>query len=194
MRLFVCTWLCPDNQALYGDLIANLVASSRGALRAIPKDSAHITYAFLARVQDRALDGIVDAVRDVAARHVPIAIQLGPLSILYARAEARLVYAPIVHGAHTLAELGSDIVAALERRLPGTEIGGSHSPHVTLGRFRKHTRRGEARATSLALERGAVGSQHRADEIAEIQIVSSELTATGPEYVTQYRASLDRRG
>jgi len=176
MRLFVCTWLDPDNQAFYGRHMADLVAAGGGVLRAVPKDSAHVTYAFLARADDSVVDEIVRGVSDVAACHTSIAIRLGPPSILFARAEARLVYAPIVRGADALAHLGSDIV----------------TEHVTLARFRKHTRRGVARAASEALERSAVGASERVDRIAEIDIVSSELAAAGPRYVTLFRIPFDR--
>lgn len=194
MRLFVCTWLGADNQRFYADLVADLIASSGGLLHAIPQASAHITYAFLARVDDRELGAIADAVRGVASRHGPIAIQLGPPSILYARAEARLVYTPITHGAETIAQLGHDIVKELDRRLTDVEPSGSRAPHVTLARFRKHTRRGTARVASVALERSGWGSEARADQIAEIQIVSSELTAAAPRYVTLFRATMTDGG
>jgi 2'-5' RNA ligase len=190
IRLFVCSWLDPDNQAFYGRHMADLVASSGGVLRAIPRDSAHLTYAFLARADDGSLDEIVRVVGGVAARHAPIAIRLGPPSILFARAEARLVYAPIVRGADALAHLGSDIVTELQQRLPDVDISGNRAPHVTLARFRKHTHRGAARTASEALKRSAVASTERTDRIAEIHIVSSELTATAPRYVSLCHVSL----
>lgn len=192
MRLFVCTWLCQDNQAFYAQRIADLIASSSGTLRAIPNGSAHITHAFLGRADDRVLAEVVAVVRDVAPRHVPIAIRLGPPSILYARAEARLVYTPIVDGVEALAHLRSTVVGELQRRLPDVEVSSSHSPHVTLARFRKHTRRGSARPVSDALE--LAGSEEREDQIAAMQVVSSELTAAAPRYVTLFRVSLDRQG
>jgi 2'-5' RNA ligase len=72
------------------------------------------------------------------------------------------------------------------------EVSGSHSPHVTLARFRKHTRRGSARPVSDALRQTAV-SEERPDRIAEIQVVSSELTTSAPRYVTLCSMPLGRR-
>lgn len=191
MRLFACTFLSPANQAFYGRQIADSIEASGGMLRGIPEDSAHITYAFLQRADDRALREAVAAVTAVGSSRKPIAIRLGAPSILFARADARLVYVSIVHGAEALAQLGSDIAGALQRRLPDLDVSGSQAPHVTLARFRKHTRRSSARAVADALRLSAVGATERADQVDEIHVVSSELTVTGPRYVSLFRMSLD---
>jgi 2'-5' RNA ligase len=190
LRLFVCTWLDAANQAFFGRQVADLVATSRGTLRAVPRDSAHITYSFLGHVDDGALLHIVEVVRAVTARQPPFAIELGPPSILYARTDARLVHAPIVTAGETVATLTAAIATALQQRLPDVEISGSHSPHVTLARFRKGTHRRSARRMEDAISRSDLASARRPDEVREVQVVSSALTAAGPRYITLDRAAL----
>jgi 2'-5' RNA ligase len=192
MRLFVCTWLGPDNQAFYERRMDQLIDSSRGALRPIPKDSAHITYAFVAQVDDGALETIVNTLAAVSARHAPIEIIFGPPAILFAGVEARLVLAPITDGADAVTTLASGIVDELLRALPAVEISGSKSAHVTLARFRKHTRRGAVRGLSKRLAEGAPGDPPRTDRIAALHLVSSELMPTGPRYTTLSSVPLGR--
>ncbi len=182
MRLFVCTFLSSEHQTFYGRQMGDLIESSGGILRAIPKDSAHITYAFLPRIDDRVLDETVKAVTTTASRHDSVAIRLGPPAILYARAEARLVYASIVQGAEALAQLGSDIVGTLQASLSDIDVSGSQAPHVTLARFRKHTHRRSASSVSDALRLPAPRATEREDRATMVQIVSSELISSGPRY------------
>ncbi len=183
MRLFVCTHLAPENQAFYGRQMADLVRSSSGLLRQVPTNSFHITYAFLQPADHQVVAAIVDAVTAAAATHRPVAIRLAPPAILHARGEARLVCASIIDGGRDLSRLSADIVNEVERRLPDVMVSGSRSPHVTLARFRKHTRRQPASAVARKLRENA-GLAERADLVGTVQVVSSELTSAAPRYDT----------
>ena len=63
-------------------------------------------------------------------------------------------------------------------------------PHVTLARFRKQTLRRAALPLLDTLTRNRIGDVVRHDRIAEIQIVASELTPSGPRYDVKARAAL----
>jgi 2'-5' RNA ligase len=190
MRLFVCSFLGDDAQEFYRRHFAEPIAASGGLLRSIPPRSAHITYAFMGDVPDASLASIADTVATVAARHDAIALRLGPPEIQYARAEARLVYAPLIEGAAAITALTSDIAGELTRVAGLGRVDGSKSPHVTLARFRKQTHRRAALPLLDALTRSRVGDVVRYDRIAEVQIIASELTPAGPRYDVKARASL----
>jgi 2'-5' RNA ligase len=190
MRLFVCSFLGDDAQEFYRRHFAEPIAESGGLLRSIPARSAHITYAFMGDVADASLAPIAEAVATAAARHDTIAVRLGPPAIQYARAEARLVYAPLIEGAAAISNLTADVAREL-RRVAGLErVDGSKSPHVTLARFRKQTLRRAALPLLDTLTRNRIGDVVRHDRIAEIQIVASELTPAGPRYDVKARAAL----
>jgi len=191
VRLFVCSLLGDDAQELYRRHFAETIAASGGLLRSIPPRSAHITYAFLGDVPDAALAAIADAVGVVAARHDAIAITLGPPDIQFARAEARLVYAPVIEGAAAISSLTTDIARECERAAGLGRVDGSKSPHVTLARFRKQTHRRAALPLLDTLTRTRAGDLivcH--DRIAEVQVVASELTPAGPRYDVKARLPL----
>lgn len=190
MRLFVCSFLGDDAQEFYRRHFAEPIAASDGLLRSIPPRSAHVTYAFMGDVPDPSLATIVDAVASVAARHAVIAIRLGPPEVQYARAEARLVYAPLIEGAAAISKLTSDIAGELTRVAGLGRVDGSKSPHVTLARFRKQTHRRAAFPLLDTLTRNRIGDVVRDDRIAEVQIVASELTPAGPRYDVKARVAL----
>jgi 2'-5' RNA ligase len=190
MRLFVCSLLGDDTQDFYRRHFAEPIAASRGLLRSIPPRSAHITYAFMGDVPDTSLPLIADAVGAVAARHEAIAIRLGAPEIQLARAEARLVYAPLIEGATAISNLTAEIAGELTRVAGLGRVDGSKSPHVTLARFRKQTHRREALPLLDTLTRNRVGDVVRDDRIAEVQVVASELTPSGPRYDVKARLPL----
>jgi RNA 2',3'-cyclic 3'-phosphodiesterase len=190
MRLFVCSFLGDDAQEFYRRHFAEPIAASGGLLRSIPPGSAHITHVFMGDVPDASLASIADAVATVAGRHDAIVIRLGAPEIQYARAEARLVYAPLIEGAAAISKLTGDIAGELTRVVGLGRVDGSRSPHVTLARFRKQTHRRSALPLLDTLTRNRVGDVVLVDRIAEVQIAASELTPAGPRYDVKARLAL----
>jgi 2'-5' RNA ligase len=190
MRLFVCSFLGDDAQEFYRRHFVEAIAASGGVLRSIPPGSAHVTYAFMGHVSAASLSPMADVLAAVAARQEAIAIRLGPPAIQYARAEARLVYAPVIEGAAAISNLTADVVRACERVAGVGRVDGSRSPHVTLARFRKQTHRRAALPLIDMLTRNRIGDVIRHDRIAELQVVASELTSAGPRYDVKGRLTL----
>jgi 2'-5' RNA ligase len=190
MRLFICTLLSTENQAFYGHHVNDLVARSGGVLRAIPGSSAHLTYAFLGKTDERELDRVLQAVRASGDRCGSIRIRLGAPSVLYARATPRLVCASVIDGQVQLQHLATEVVAELEHRCPNVGVDRSRSLHVTLARFRSHTTRAAARAISGALAGDALATTTRDDWVTRVQVVSSDLTPGGPVYTVNAEIAL----
>jgi 2'-5' RNA ligase len=182
MRLFICTLLSPENQAFYGHHVTDLVARSGGVLRAIPRSSAHLTYAFLGKTDERELDHVLQAVGASADRYGSIRIRLGAPSVLYARATPRLVCASVIDGEVQLQHLATEVAAELERRCPNVVVDRSRSLHLTLARFRNGTTRAAARAISGVLADDAPATTPRDDWVTRVHVVSSDLTPGGPVY------------
>jgi len=181
MRLFACTLLGSAERAFYDAAIRRLVDLYGRLLRPVPSESAHVTYAFIAHLDDERLPVALDALRSAASRLEPTAVTIGHPQVVFAGREARLIDIRIVDGGAALARFAEEIAAALEAALPGAPINRSRSPHVTLARFRRGTSRRAAQPVVESLgQRDALPLRHV--QFADVQLVSSELTAQGPIY------------
>ncbi len=184
MRLFACSLLGSEDRAFYDATVRRLVDLHGRLLRPIPNQSAHVTYAFIAHLDDELLPVGVEALGAAAGRLEPQQVTIGDPEVLFAGRDARLVEAPIVSGGVALAHIADRMAAALEAALPGTPINRSRSPHVTLARFRRGTTRLAAQPVVETLARRDAPTLRHA-RFTEIQLVSSELTAGGPIYTVK---------
>jgi 2'-5' RNA ligase len=181
MRLFACTLLGSSDRAFYDATVGQLVELHGRLIRPIPSQSAHVTYAFIAHLDSERLAVAVEALESAAARLEPARVTIGDPEVRFAGREARLIDAPIVDGGVALARIAGEIADALEAALPGAPINRSRSPHVTLARFRRGTTRRLAQPVVATLAQGDTPTPRHA-RFTDVQLVSSELTASGPIY------------
>jgi 2'-5' RNA ligase len=181
MRLFACTLLGSAERAFYDAAVGRLIERHGRLLRPIPDDSAHVTYAFIAHLDDERLPVAVEALESAACRLAPVQVTISDPKVVFAGREARLIDAPIADGGAALAHMGDQIAAALEGALPGAPINRSRSPHVTLARFRRGTTRQAAQPVVETLAQRDAPTL-RSVRFADVQLVSSELTTSGPIY------------
>jgi 2'-5' RNA ligase len=184
MRLFVCTFLASADRAFYDATVRGLVDLHGRLLRPIPNQSAHVTYAFIAHLDDERLPVAVEALACAAGRIEPAHVTIDAPEVLFAGREARLIEAPIADGSVQLAHIADRLAAALEAVLPEAPINRSRSPHVTLARFRRGTTRRAAQPVLETLARREAPTLRHA-RFTDVQLVSSELTAGGPIYTVK---------
>ena len=189
MRAFVCSYLDATHQQHGREVVDALNDASGGRLRAVPTDTAHLTYAFIASLPDEHLPGLVQAVTRVAADTPAIAVVIGAPEVLYGGSEARLVYLPVIEGQDPLAALAGTLTDAAREALPGVDVTLTPAPHVTIARFRRGTRRREARQVEEVIARD-LGGARLPLIVAAVQVVESELTTSGPRYVVRATAPL----
>lgn len=188
MRLFACCLLGPGARSFYDEVVAKLVHRHPQLLRAIPPDSAHVTYTFIPHLASASLPTLIDALHRALAETRPVVVTIGRPEVLVAGRDARLVHAPIVDGAQDLADLRSRITQALEQALPGVTISPSRSAHVTLARFRRGTERRLATPVVESLAHADIGV--RPDRFTAVYLMLSELTGATPVYSVQARVDL----
>jgi 2'-5' RNA ligase len=194
MRLFVGSFVSPENLAFYDAYVQDLVRRASGSLKPIPARSAHVTHAFLGDVTGVAARRVARLVADVAERTTAVAVRFGAPSILYARREARLVRADVVLGQRELWDLGRRIVDTLTRHAEVGRIDPPRAPHLTLARFRKGCAAADAeRVAGLIATTGGDQAVGREDEITSIQLIRSELGPHGPVYDVVARFDLQPR-
>jgi 2'-5' RNA ligase len=194
VRLFVATFASDENQVFYGEYVRDLVARTEGALKVIPKHSAHLTHAFLGELDDRTAIDVIDDLQDVAGAWSAIAIQFGPPTLLYAGREPRLVRADVTSGGTAVRDLARQLVTTLRRRAWLTTIKDPHHPHVTLARFRRDARRADAERVAAVLANVSAAEWKRDDNIGSLELVKSELGPQGPAYQVIARTALRRSG
>jgi 2'-5' RNA ligase len=126
--------------------------------------------------------------QEVAQRCAPITIDLSAPRVLRARQVPRLVLLPVAGGAAPVEALIRDLHRTITARLPAVEVSSAKSAHVTLARFRKHARASDGRAVEQSLAQAGVASLVLHDEVHDIRLFESTLTASGPSYRELSRA------
>ena len=182
MRLFLGSFLSPANQDFFGDAIAELVDCHPQILRAIPRRSAHLTYAFCAETGARGPEDCAAAIRSVASRQPAIEVRLGGLRLVTAGPIPRLIVSDVQAGGDALHKLTTELAAALQASFPDLEWKPSREPHVTLVRFRKQSSRRDRDAVSDTLRTVEAARASRPDRIARVDVIQSELGPSGPVY------------
>ena len=184
MRLFACSLLDPDHRAAYDRLVSELLAGHGPRARPIPADSAHITYAFIARLDEAAVPRAAEAIRAATSRLEPFDVTLGVPTVSGAGRDARLIHAAIEEGRDRLVALADLVAGALTHALPDVAISRTISPHVTLARFQRGTTRRMADAIAGQLARAPTATVRR-QRISTVHLVSSRLTSARPIYTVQ---------
>ena len=182
MRLFACTFLSPAHQSACDRLAMRLTEAHGRIVRPIPVLSAHVTYAFAAHLDTALLARAIEVLRSATAGIAATDVTIDAPAVLFGGREARLVHAPITTGAPSLARITEQIATAFESAFPDAGVSASRAPHVTLARFRRGTTRTKARPVVDALAQAAAPMTER---FADVQLVSSDLSASGPIYTTQ---------
>lgn len=186
MRVFACSLLSPDAQALCRRQIERVISASGGLLRSVPPGSAHLTHAFVSHAPDDRIAELIGAIETVAARHRAFDIRFDTPFVLYGGSEARLVCAPVTSGIAALSSLAADCVGELTGVLSRDAVSSSKSQHVTLARFRKRTPRREGRQ----IEKHLSGIASYGDRVTRLQLMVSQLAPAGPVYTPLVDAAL----
>jgi 2'-5' RNA ligase len=182
MRLFVASLLPPHDRAFYDMAVEGLVARARGIVRAIPRDSARVTLAFLGDLPDPDIDTVTTAVARALQGRLTIDARLGAPALLRTRRLPRLVMAPLAAGAAPVAGLSGAIVAALRQLPPFAALPDPKAAHVTLARVRPRATPRDGDHLEAALREMDV--RPRDLRLMRVQLVASTLTPDGPQYRT----------
>lgn len=188
MRLFVAVVLSHENQRRLRAPIDRLVQAHADVLRAAPDGTWHLTMAFMGRAGAQDAATIGDAMEQVARERAPFTIDLSDPRVLRARQDPRLVLLPLAVESPQMEALMRELYRSITARLPSLEVSSAKSAHVTLARFRKHARASDARAVEQSLMHADIASLVLHDEVRDIRLFESTLTASGPEYRELSRA------
>jgi RNA 2',3'-cyclic 3'-phosphodiesterase len=162
------------------------LAADTSEVKWVEPDNLHVTLLFLGEVDQREIIDVCRAVERVAAELPAYPLTVGGVGCFPNARRPRILWAGVSAGAAETVTLHD----ALEQ--PLLELGcyrreqRKFTPHVTLGRIR-----GERSVDGL----DKVIAKHEAwhvgeTTIAEVHVMSSELTRDGPKYTVLSRAPL----
>jgi 2'-5' RNA ligase len=180
MRLFLASFLGPDNQQSYGAWVGDLGSEVPDTLRPVPEGSQHLTMVFLGDVANDDVPLCLDVLQAVSGFD-PVPFTLARPRILFSRRSPRLICADLESGGREVAALQRRLHRELTARL-GTPITPPKPPHVTLARFRKRIPAGAARGVSDSLQSRVDTPSLREDRLTQVHLVKSTLTPAGPIY------------
>jgi 2'-5' RNA ligase len=186
MRLFYAAYLSEDNMRAYQALVDHLVQEVPDTLRSVPHRTHHLTLAFLGEIDDCDADKCRAALAEISGFQA-FSYNLGAPTLLVGRGRPRLVRVDVAEGGEAIRRIQSTLLRRLSTQLPGLDTR-TKPPHVTLARFRKNAHKWQARNVERTLERIDGAMFPTRDRLAEVHLVSSTLTPTGPRYQTVARA------
>jgi 2'-5' RNA ligase len=147
-------------------------------------ENIHVTLKFLGETEEKRLERIRPALREVARSGAPFSIQVSGLGSFGGRIP-RVVWVGLQEGAEPLSRLAKDIEAALARLGFPRERRG-FTAHITLGRVRSAKNVGALLTALAQTETGPFGSV----EVNQFELMRSELRPTGSVYTVLDRFPL----
>lgn len=164
------------------------MARSGAEVKWVEPENLHVTLLFLGEVEDREIPRVCQIVAETTQMHAAFTMSVETAGCFPNPRRPRILWVGVGQGAQELCRLHDDLERPLEE-LGYRREERRYSPHITLGRVRSER---PAQTIAAALARHSVW---KAGEklVEEIQVMSSELTSTGPIYTVLSRARLSAR-
>mgnify|MGYP002036722336 FL=1 len=145
----------------------------------------HLTLKFLGEVQDRLIPEICDCVKGVSQSCDPFSMKLSDLGAFPNIDNPRTLWIGVAQGSDQLLTLHSKLENELEK-FGFVPESRRFTPHVTLGRIRNVASKLEI-ARKLCMSKTC---ESEAVSVKELAVMSSEISAEGPQYRRMGRAAL----
>ena len=184
MRLFIAINLPADVRAEITGATAALRAEAP-EIAWVAESRLHLTLKFLGEVEEGRLDALTAAMAAVAGQHRELVMTLGGIGAFPNFRRARVVWMGIEQEAR-LELLHHDLELACESL--GFEVEGRpFRPHLTLARVKQPLDEPRLRALSRAGKQTDFGTDF---VVRSVDLMSSELSQSGPTYRTLVSAAL----
>ncbi len=180
MRLFYAAYLSRGSMDAYQALVDSLIREHPGDLRSVPRNTHHLTLAFLGEIAETEIEVCENALHEVAGLDA-FEYSLGQPDILMGRGRPRLIRVGISAGEERIVTVQRTLIDAVADGIPSLDTR-SKPPHVTLARFNKRAARPQARAVGRALAMIEPGQAPTTDRFSRVRLVRSSLTPSGPIY------------
>lgn len=176
MRLFLALNLPAEVRRLAHEAAAPLRAAAATA-HWVAETNLHLTLKFLGELPEAAALDVTARVREAAARHAEVSLELGGFGAFPNFRRPRVVWLGVTPDPK-LELLHHDVEQACESL--GFEVDGrAFRPHVTLGRVKLTAPPDQLRALANAARAAEVGA---ACTVHSVDLMRSELSAGGSRY------------
>lgn len=139
----------------------------------------HLTMKFLGEIDERQIEAIAAAIRDIALKKAGFDIKLDTLGAFPQLHAPRIIWVGVKQGGAQLENIAAELEEALDKLGIASEERRFH-PHITIGRVRDDTKRKELSGRLLELKDKLLSAEaFRANKIG---LFKSELTPQGPIY------------
>jgi 2'-5' RNA ligase len=178
MRLFIAIEL--DDRARHAiveeqtRLKAAFGDGDRSGLRWIRPEHMHLTLAFLGEIDDRRVEGVVEAMRR-PIRGDRFAVVFGGLGVFPPGGAARVLWLGVIGGVRQVIDVQRQVADRVARLGLALEQRPFH-PHLTLARWR--VSRGSDRRRALA----ARGDEVTRIDVEAVALICSRVSQAGPAY------------
>jgi RNA 2',3'-cyclic 3'-phosphodiesterase len=185
LRTFIAV---PINETVRKKAVAlqQQLAQLGSKVKWVEPENLHVTMLFLGEVDQREILEVCKAVEKTAANLPPFSMTVAEVGGFPNLRRPRTLWIGVSEGSAELVRLHDDLEKAL------LQLGGyrreerGFTPHITLGRVRGDELTPELNA-ALTHNASWVGG---AVAVAEVHVMSSELTAAGPAYTVLSRPKL----
>jgi 2'-5' RNA ligase len=186
------TFLAVDpGEAIRNRLVSlqNNLARATTDVKWVEEDNLHVTLLFLGEVDERDLAALCRAVGDTAAGHAAFTLSVQTVGCFPNPRRPRVLWAGVGAGSQELVALHDALEPPLLKLGCYRREERQYTPHITLGRVksdRPPDRLAEALAKYAAWEAGET-------QVREVEVLSSELTPSGPAYTVLSRGRLSKQ-
>ena len=179
MRTFIAIDIPGDIKRAVGDYTEVLSGIVDG-VKWVSPDNLHLTMKFLGEVSEDRLDAVKQCVGNVAGGCSPFMVELAHMGVFPDPHEPRVIWIGVDNGLDQLLEMYQDLEDCLE------SIGldrdeKTFSPHLTIGRVKRHTR--------IGLPTGIPEFDEVSFEADRLSVIRSTLTPSGPIYETLHESA-----
>jgi 2'-5' RNA ligase len=186
VRLFIAIPL-PLSVALRA---SQVIPDDVRGLRRVPPENLHVTLAFLGFTPDERLPAAAAAATAAAAQVAPFRLAFEGAGRFPERGRPRVVWLAIADGRESVLALGAAVATGLrERKLSFDDR--PLSPHLTLARVPDAVTLTDARAVAATVDQ--LRPAKFATDVAEIVVMESVLSRSGPTYTARSHAPLGER-
>ncbi|MGQ9542748.1 MAG: RNA 2',3'-cyclic phosphodiesterase [Candidatus Bathyarchaeia archaeon] len=148
-----------------------------GDVKLVEPENIHLTLRFLGEIEQKAIQGIVDSLRNIILS--PFDIQFRGVGAFPSLSHMNVIWVGIEQGKEELMKISESIEASLRRiGVPRDKKG--FSPHVTIARVRSG--RNKQNIAKLLSEHN--DAEFGSMKVESIRLKRSVLTSQGPVYTT----------
>jgi 2'-5' RNA ligase len=181
-RLFLAWPLGSAERRRISAVMTRVIHGAGGVLRPVPEGSEHLTVVFLGEREVRTRE-LLAALRPL--RGIPgFGIRFRGVRVFPESGRPRLVCLRVEQGSRELLSLAEAVRGLLEPLFVDLAGYRLKPPHVTLARFKRGSRRRDARAVEDLLESGGGACWEASDRVEKVTLVRSLLSHHGPSYET----------